>query len=489
MKMKTKVVKKKFYLNPIAQLFLNALNSICVLIAGRGFGKSFVNGIKIMLHVQNMPKSRGLFLGTTFSQILTNTLLPMKSAWEWFGYYEGVHYVVGKRPPDYFDKPYMKPDKYEHVISWWNGTVVLLASMDRPELNRGGNNDWCITDEALLLKKEEYDQSIAPSIRGSHTALKGSIGHLQESFTTSMPYGNLGKWILDMETFAKYPENDTFYIEGTSWHNRKILGDEVLNKWKRNMSPIIYAIEVLNKRMQYGSLFYPALSPNHIYSGENYTHIDKLGYSLSDVRDSRWDADCDPNKPLNVSHDWGAFNCLTVDQYHEDSNMVRFTNAMYVKHPHIIDDLAQKFMKYYKYHKHKVVYQWGDKAGNKKEANAKLSYFDQFANILKRNGWRVIRMKVGDVGHLERHEFINGIHRKGNPVNVSYNSVNCKDLIIALETAGMKNDKKDKRSENNPNVKQEHATHYTDAHDYRLWHGFNHKREGSARYQTHVSFG
>lgn len=484
---KVRPVKKQFYLNPIAQLFLLAWQLVRVLIAGRGFGKSFVNGLKIMMYVRDMPRSRGLFLGATYTQILTNTLLPIKSAWSIYGYHEGVHYVVGRKPPENFDKPFMKPDRYDNIITWWNGTTVVLASMDRPELNRGGNNDWVLTDEALLIKKTEYDRNIAPSIRGSHTSLKGKPGHLQESFTSSMPYGNTGKWLLDMQARAKNPNNSTFYIEGTSWHNRQILGEDVLKKWKRDMDPIIYAIEILNKRIRAGSLFYPALTDDHWYiDSYNYSYIDNLGYEIEHHQDSRWDKDLDTNQPINISHDWGSFNCITVDQYSQKDNTIRFINYMHVSHPEIIDDLAKKFCSYYKHHKNKTVYQWGDKSGNKREANAKLTYFEQFAKVLRAEGWMVIRKDVGDVEHLTRHNFINNIHRDGYPIKVQYNINNCKDLKIALESAPMKDGKKDKSSERDKTIDQKHATHSTDAHDYRLYWGFKHHVDTSSTYTSPV---
>lgn len=476
--------KKGFYLNPIAMLYLMAKQLVKILIAGRGFGKSFINGISIMMKVASMPKSRGIFLGATYTQILTNTLLPMKSAWEWFGYYEGVDYVIGKKPPPYFDKPYQKPDRYENVITWWNGTTVILASMDRPQLIRGGNNDWVISDESLLIKQEMYQQIVVPSVRGSHTLLHGKPGHLSEEFTSSMPYGSLGAWLLDKEIQAKNPDNDTFYIEGTSWHNRKILTDKVLLKWKREMSPVRYLIEVMNKRIrQFGNLFYPSLKDHHFYTDSyEYSYIDKLGFDITDdKKDSRWDKDCDPNAPLNISHDWGAFNCITVDQEDAKENEVRFINYMHVSHPNILDDLAKKFCKYYGHHRNKTVHQWGDKSGNNKVGNAKLTNFDQFAAILRKNGWRVVRGAIGDVEHISRHNFINKLHREEDPrlPRIRYNANNCKDLRIALESAPMKNEKKDKSSENNPSIKPQHATHGTDAHDYRLWWGLNNRIKDS----------
>lgn len=498
-----KKLKQNFYLNPTAMLYLMATQLIKVLIAGRGFGKSFINGISIMIKVALMPRSRGLFIGATYTQILTNTLLPMKSAWEWFGYIEGIDYVVGKKPPAWFASPYQKPDRYENVITWWNGTTVVMGSMDRPQLIRGGNYDWSITDESLLVKEDQYAQIVAPTIRGSHLLLHGKPGHLGEEFTSSMPYGTMGSWLLQKEVEAKNPDNDIYYSEGTSWDNAEILTEKVLSKWKRSLPAIIYQIEVMNKRIrQFGDVFYPSLKDSHWYTDSyEYNFIDNLGLNMKGKeKDSRWDKDCDPNEPLNISHDWGAFNCITVDQHTQaphymndqftiPGNTVRFINFMYTNHPETNHDLANKFCTYYKPHKRKRVYQYGDKSGNDRQANSKDNLFKEFSSILIKNGWEVIKKRTGDAEHLGRHTFINTLHRADKYPelpNVMYNANNCKDLRIALESAPMRDGKKDKRSELNPKVKQQHATHGTDAHDYRLWFGFNPKIN-AAQYQSPVS--
>jgi hypothetical protein len=504
MKFKPGKKTKDWYLNPVAQLYLMARQLVKILIAGRGFGKSFVNGISVMMKVAALPRSRGLFLGATYTQILTNTLLPMKNAWAMFGYYEGKDYVIGKKPPANWDAPYQKPDRYENVITWWNGTTIVLGSMDRPQLIRGGNYDWVITDEALLVKEDQYAQIVTPTIRGSHILLHGKPGHLAEEFTSSMPYGSLGKWLLIKEKEAAYPENNTFFIEGTSWDNVHILTEKVLMKWKRTLPPLIYQIEVMNKRIaQFGNMFYPSLKDHHFYTNSyEYNYIDNLGYDTSAQKDSRWDKDCDTNSPLAISHDWGAFNCITVDQYSDrpwpinqeftiPAHTVRFINYMYVSHPRIHTDLAKDFCSYYAHHKNKRVFQYGDKSGNNKMANSKETMFQEFADILRRNGWYVMKQATGDAEHLARHNFINKLHLEEEYPHlpkVMYNVNNCKDLRIALESAPMKDGQKDKSSERNPRIKQEHATHGTDAHDYRLWFGFQ-RRMGARQYSSEVSFG
>jgi hypothetical protein len=71
---------------------------------------------------------------------------------------------------------------------------------------------------------------------------------------------------------------------------------------------------------------------------------------------------------------------------------------------------------------------------------------------------------------------------------IRYNANNCKDLRIALESAAMVNDKKDKSSERNKLLNQAHATHGTDAHDYFLWWCFR-ARIIEPEYGSPVSFG
>lgn len=58
-----------------------------------------------------------------------------------------------------------------------------------------------------------------------------------------MPYGSLGSWLLEYELKAKQMPDQYFYIEGTSWHNRVILGDDTIKKWMRESSRIQYLVE------------------------------------------------------------------------------------------------------------------------------------------------------------------------------------------------------------------------------------------------------
>jgi hypothetical protein len=101
--------KRDFYLNPIAQLYFLNPALFKVLVAGRGFGKSFVNGIDLADDLLKLPRAKTMFLGLTYTQIYTNVLLPITSALETLGYVRDIHYVIGKKPPKGFAHPYQKP--------------------------------------------------------------------------------------------------------------------------------------------------------------------------------------------------------------------------------------------------------------------------------------------------------------------------------------------------------------------------------------------
>lgn len=498
----SEIVKK--YLNPVAAWHVIQTAPYNTLLAGRGFSKSFTNGIKQARKLEMMPRSVGLFASPTYTMIYTKTLIPMKAAWEiHFSYLEDVHYVVGKVPPKWFKRPYHRPVKYENVVTFWNGRTIVFASFDRPSQISGGSYDDVDTDEAYLIDKSQYDDYVIPTVRGTHPSFASCPHHLQQSFTSSMPFRNQGEWLLDfrvkamqdpkMYAFIGWEPNARVQL-GSTWMNKAVLGEKAILQMKAEMDSQSYRVMILNHKVKnFGNTFYPALGPKHFYVPEaNDKVINTPLHALNFTRDASYDAgsdDYNPDLPIHISHDWGAFNCITIDQ--EYQREIRFINCMWVKHPDTIDNLADNFCEYYRMHRNKIVYQWGDKSGNVKMANAKLTFFEQFAERLRAKDWRVIRKKVGDVDHLERHNFIAKLHREEDPRMpiIRHNANNCADLRVSLEGAGMKADKKDKSSELNQAIKQQHATHLSDAYDYRLYHALKprEKQTGIDAYSTSLN--
>ena len=466
-------MNKAFYLNPIAQLYYLAEQPIKALVAGRGFGKSHLIGVDFAQDVSLLPRAKTVFLGLTYTQIYSNTLLPICAALETLGYYRDIHYVIGKKPPSGFATPYQKPERYDNVITFWNGYTIIMASFDRPQLLRGGSNDGVKVDEALLIKKELYDEVVIPTLRPSSIRLAGKKKLLHQHFTTSMPFGDKGQWLFEIEEKSKTNSKEYFYIEGTSWHNRHILGDQTILRWKETMSTIRYQIEVMNKRVRsFGDRFYKSLTEDHFYEEDaNYDFIDSLEYNLSANRDSRWDGDCLPGKAMDLSFDFGNFNCMWVGQEHP--GQYRLINTFFAKGDRVLEDMLEDFTDYYQHKPNKVLNIYGDKMGKYKGGNTRFSQFDIVKKKLEAKGWRVVFQFSGDITHLDRHTFINALFRRDDPrlPEIAFNRSKCKDAKIALETTGMIDDKKDKRPERHA-IAQEHAPHFTDALDYLLYPRF-----------------
>lgn len=448
---------------------------------GRGGGKSYSNGVDISMDLKPLARAKGLFLGLTYSQILSNTLLPVTSALEMYGYKRDIDYVIGKRPPSYFKTPYQKPENYDNVMTFWNGYTIRLASFDRPQLLRGGSNDFVKVDEALLVKKEKYDEVIVPTLRPSHVMLKDQPRMLHEHFTTSMPYGNLGDWLFEIEEKAKVSPKKFFYIEGSSWDNVEILGKETILNWKASMTPIRYDIEVLGKRIRnVGDLFYPNLSEKHYYDfSDNEAFLDDFEYDLVKLKefnsspDSRMDSDVNPDRPLDVSFDFGTFSCMWVAQMHKEDYCL--VNSFFVKSPDTVNELVDKFCKYYHYHRNKVVMGYGDKGGKRRDERSYLNTFQMIAKRFSENGWNFVKKKTADINHWDRHLFIMEVMEE-NPANrhphIRINRSKNKDGIISLQAAGMTPDREKDKSSEKKAIAQEHATHFSDAFDYLIYHKF-----------------
>lgn len=468
--------KREFYLNPIAQIYLIARQLVKALLAGRGFGKTFVIGCDIADDLVKLPRAKTMFLGLTYTQIYTNTILPITLALESLGYYRDVHYVIGKKPPKGFAHPYQRPERYENVISFWQGTAVILASFDRPHLLRGGSNDGLKADESLILDKDKYDEVVIPTLRPSSIRLEGKPKMLHQHFTSSMPFGEKGRWLFDIEEKAKKEPDKYLFLEGTSWHNRKVLGDDTIRRWKESMSPMRYNIEVMNHRIfNLGNKFYKSLAEHHWYDEDaNYDFIDGLGFDMTIARDCRWDADCLMDRPMDLTFDFGDFACMWVGQEHPLMEY-KLINTFFTDQDQneILDDIVERFCAYYQHKPNKLVFIYGDKMGNYKGGNTRLTQFQTIERILTKHGWRHQFEFIGDVDHLDRHDFINQLLRRDNArlPSISFNKSKCKDAKIALETTGMIDGKKDKRPERQ-NIEQKHAPHFGDALDYLLYPKF-----------------
>lgn len=183
---------------------------IKVLLAGRGTGKSYVNGADLDENIRTMP--RGITSNTqkTLGQALTKTLPSTFKFLEYLGYEKynprtkRGDYVVCQKPPSSFYTPLEKLMNFDYVISFSNGHAVYILSQEAGA--RGPNVDYNISDEALTLDKVKYDQEASATNRGNEEVFgfKCSVPvfkHHGSTFTSSMCYTPEQKWLAEFGSY------------------------------------------------------------------------------------------------------------------------------------------------------------------------------------------------------------------------------------------------------------------------------------------------
>lgn len=462
---------KEIYLNDKQIEFITASQPTKVFLAGRGAGKSASMGPKNYMRVKYLPRGKGFFASTTYNQILTKTLPAVEQMWhrlglkEWISAEDPGHYIVGRRPPKTWPKPYAPPRRYQNVITFFNGTTIEFLSLDRPDLVRGGSYDFGDIDEAGLVSKERFTRALLPTLRDNKHRFSHWLHH-QVCFYTSIPWKGVGQWILEYEEKARQFPNEYKWVEASALDNIDILGQEGLDRLKRELPYLEYQVEVLNKRIiKLPDGFY------HEFDDELHAYIPQYEYSLGrrGIETAGYTKEYKDRESIAVSLDFGGhFSCMTCWQ--PDGLIERCFDQFFIKDDRAIK-LIDMFCETYKGHKEKLILLHGDPRGHDKNPHGDTIY-NQIIEKFRSRGWDVILCvdKTPPAGHLERHHFMNEILTEQNPnlPKIRINEDRCKETILSIQLTPITKDfKKDKSKEKKPReFPQEHAPHLTDTVDY-----------------------
>jgi hypothetical protein len=471
--MKNHSAPKAVYVTPEQQRVLQSPAKVVVAIMGRGSGKTSLFGLMAYQFVQELPRSKGFLVGLTYKQIINNFLPQMIEVWASLGLVEDVHFVIGKKPPPSFRSPYKPAKNYENTVTFFNGTTIILISMDRKDLARGGSFDWGLFDEAVLLNQERVSKEIIPMIRGNEHRYSSHL-HQRLGFVSSQAWTPSGAWVPDMKHRVD-PNDPTrlFYIEGTARTNAAVGGQKYMDRMRDELPKLVYDVEVENVRVEMApECFYEALDMNR------HCYFDSYDYTYSDaMRLTTSNKDYDPTLPMSISLDFGAsFSCLTVHQLH--GNEDRTINALWKKRDTLgsndrplLTQLMEIFIAEYKGHKG-ILEVWGDRNGNNKQVNAADSLYGEVRSQLTAAGFIVVqKVHPGelDQAHLVKHFVLNKLlaETEKHAPKVRINQNRCKALLLSLQGAAVTLEGKKDKSNEDPRkgVPAENATHLSDCFD------------------------
>lgn len=470
-----------------------------------------------------MPRSLGLFLGSTYQQLLTRTLPPVIQGWEQLGYVRDRDFFFGRYADKKmkWDKPFFTPLDPKRFIHWRFGSGVSLASQDRDGATAGMSYDWIAADEGKHLNHHRYEHETLQGNRGNEQYFAGNPLHHSILITTDMPTTPDAMWILEQEkkmdpeiieliigilltirdikasiltgklavsTVAKYNSklakyekqldilrsNAVFFSEASTLENVEVLGDKFLEQMRRTLRPSTFRSSILNERLvKVEGGFYPDLDEYHFYEKYDNGYLDSLDFDMDklSVPDCRMDGDLDKNQPLYIAPDYGAnFNCVVVGQPFKGE--FRFQKEFFIYKPQKIKHLVYKFDAYYKTRKNRTIVFCYDHTAIGADPVREITFLEEWEEQLQMLGYRVVRKYIGQApGHHSKYNFWGHFldDKDKHTPRCRINKGNCPMMITSMQLAPVKDTekgfKKDKSSERDENIDQAEATHLSDAAD------------------------
>lgn len=520
----------KIYFNRPQRLTQLIGANTTVIVAGRRTGKTdSIAAPFVLRNMQRMPGSTGGIVVPTFKHGLTNTLPGLLAAWKRWGFINGIHYVVGRKPPKSFAKPITEPHDYEHVISFYNGSIAIIISQDRPGSSNSLTLSWLLVDEAKFIDYDKLKDETLPANGG----IKSHFGH--HSFNHSimilsdMPQTKRGSWFLHYRekmdadliaaieatvyeiwriksriralraggaTVPDYLKNHlrrldrslnqmrsvaVYYKEYSSIENLQLLGENYIKQMKRDLTPLTFQTSILCQRIGIAKDgFYSSMKERHKYNASDFAALDTVWQQFAaapDSLDSRpstldctMDADVNPLAPLCIGMDYNAnINWLVVGQ--PSGKRLNIVKSFYVKFERKLPELVADFCAYYATHQNKtVVFYYDSTALGGNYAVNDQDFRWVIIHEFERHGWRVEDVYLGNpMRHDEKYLLINQGFAGKQRLMPFFNRQNNDDLILAIQAAGVSRGRlgfrKDKAGEKLAETEEDRLEHRTDGTD------------------------
>ena len=512
---------KSVYFNTPPRLTQLIGANTTVIVAGRRTGKTdSIASPFVLRNMQRMPGSTGGIVVPTFKHGLTNTLPGLFAAWKRWGFINGIHYVVGRRPPKSFAKPIIEPSDYEHVISFYNGSCAIIISQDRPGSSNSLTLSWILVDEAKFVDYERLKDETLPANGG----IKSHFGHHSCNHSmmilSDMPQTQKGSWFLhyedkmDKELIAtiegtvyeiwrtkeriralnakgmavpsylksylrrldtnlnKMRSVAVYYKEYSSIENLQLLGENYIKQMKRDLTPKTFQTSILCQRIGIAKDgFYSSMKESHKYNASDFAYLDSLGYDFNpSLLDCRADADVNPHAPICIGMDYNAnINWIVAGQ--PNGKRLNIIKSFYVKFERKIPALIEDFCRYYANHQNKtVVYYYDTTALGANYAVNDQDFHWVVCHEFERHGWQVEDVYLGNpMRHDEKYLLINQGFAGKQRLMPFFNRQNNDDLILAVQSAGVTRGRngfrKDKGGEKLAETEEDLLQHRTDGTD------------------------
>jgi hypothetical protein len=487
------------YANWLTQTVLMLKPKNLGLVVGRGGAKTTdILAQRVQDISYDMPGCYIAISSDTFMNARKNVVPSLIEGWTRNDWMEDHHFVINRRPPSHFGKPYKAPIEWKDSITHHTGTHCKIISQDRPSGGAGDSYQAVVGDE-VKFQAEKKINKLTPAVRGGEIKFRRSPYYGGRTFTTDMPNTNHGEhdWILRMEKnmnveqitlmlecafvinhmtielyhaehskdvkkyentklkldrwierFRLLRKNSTFFYIASSLINVDFLGFDYFKEQLETMvfSEVSSSIFSITPKLEKGKQFYPTLSSKNFYTdGFNYSRIDRIAWE-EEIEELSLDLKhIIHDQPLEAGLDTGNMCSLVTGQ--DQGNVNRVLKEFYTipgETKQWIPELGKQFRDFYKHHREKHLMLWPDRSTHqyKKVGEDHASKFvkaieyNEFGNS---TGWVVTIMNEDQetIYHQDEFELALTMFDGSNPdlPKLLIDQHNCKCLKSSLEGA------------------------------------------------------
>jgi hypothetical protein len=455
--------------------------------------------------VYEMPRHTSVLVGLSFEHLGDNTLPPLLQAWDEFGFQHGVHYVVGKRPPKEWPRPLLGiiNEKYDHVISWHNGTVICLISLAKRASANGISAQSGGFDEVKFMKQKELQDEIFPIFRGNEKHFGHCSGYLSKFFATDkLADPVMIKWLLDKRKLNDPHRNRIVMALALQLNELKQQSAAGGQTAKQKLKPQILQIESRLAKLRSGMVHFVEISGNDVVYAYGKRWLDdkrrnmkqhefevsienkdpdKPGESFYPDFDQALhtyenEYDIDPGKPFIIAADYQHSVapipvCQLTKLPGHEAVTLNYVDEVYTLAPAGLREAVQAFCDRYHHHPCKVVHYVYDQTavGRRVDADA---YYMIVTDVLKKNRWSVQEVYTGHApGHFQKYMDTRTWLQPDaeGRVQIMINRKRCPKLIISVTGSAARTHRgkteKVKSGEQEASLDQSETTHFSDAFD------------------------
>lgn len=226
---------------------LRSTKQFTLFMAGAGSGKTHTMGLRAADYIVNYPNSIGFIGANTHEQLSKSTTKRIFEVWHaTFGWINGLHYVVDRQPPKSFKEHAIKLKSYSNTITFNNGAVIFLSSLENYRAIDGIEIGWGMLDETKDTRREAIDEVIVWRLRqpgmwvddkgilhGTSTKTSSMRGYnplhiytspakeewLNAMFGLDKHFEDIESVIFKRDDFYKLNEGDNCVVISSSFHN------------------------------------------------------------------------------------------------------------------------------------------------------------------------------------------------------------------------------------------------------------------------------